>query len=620
MRERQRPRRDFYQICAETYGGTELSGLGITNYDATSQVYHPAASPWNIVRSSIDTVVAKIGKNKPKPTFLTDRGDYKMRRKAKNLERFIDGIFYQIEMYRRAIPILRDACAFGTGIMSLYRRGDKIHAERVFPWEMIMDIADCRYGNPQNVYLVRWVDKSVLAEMFPEHEGSIYTANITTDDVDHVTDYEAAADRVLVTEAWHLPSGPEADDGRHSCIIEGVTLVDEGYTKNYFPFAFLRYKEPIAGFWGNGLGEELQGWQQEINITSERVQQAHYMVGGGIWLVPDGADIVDTELTNGIGMLIHHKPGMPPQYINPEPVHQETYQYLKDLGDFAMKYSGISAMSAQSTKPAGITAAKALQTLDDVETERFNLVGTNYEKFFMDCCDQIVDLAKEIGEEFPDFSVRAPFRKAAINIDWSDVNMERDSFVMQVWPTNLLAKTPAARLQQVQDLFSAGILDRASMLRLLDAPDLNGEDDLASAARDICDEQIDQMMDADPDDAEASYVYPEPYQDLIYALHSAQNHYNLGRLQGAAEANLALLRRYMGDCQRLLTMQNPPPPPANPIQAPMPGVGPTPVVGAPMAPPPMPGAPLPGAMPQAGPPPMPGDAPPQPALGIPPQQ
>ena len=316
---------------------------------------------------------------------------------------------------------------------------------------------------------------------------------------------------------------------------------------------------------------------------SDRVQQAHYATGGQIWLVPDGADIVDTELANGIGVVVHHKPGMPPVNINPSPVSPQTYEYLKDLPDFALKFSGISQMSAQGETPKGLTAAKALQTMSDQEATRFSLLSDAWERFHLDLVEQIIDLCKEIDEEHPGFSVRTGLKNYSIDIKWKDVDLERDKFSIQVWPTNLLPKTPAARMQQVNDLFQAGIIDRAMFLRLLDAPDLSSEQDLESAARDVADEQIEQMIDCDDPDAEGSLQYPEPFQDLVYALHRAQAHYNLGRIQGLDDGHLRLLSEYMRNCKALLDMQNPPPPPPNPggiPGAPQPDVaGPTPLVG-----------------------------------------
>ena len=46
----------------------------------------------NIVHSMISTVFSKIIKNRPRCTFLTSGGDYSMQHKAKQLNRFIQGI------------------------------------------------------------------------------------------------------------------------------------------------------------------------------------------------------------------------------------------------------------------------------------------------------------------------------------------------------------------------------------------------------------------------------------------------------------------------------------------------------------------------------------------------
>ena len=614
IRERARPRRDRYHYYAELYGGTELSGLGLTSYDPNSQVFQPASIGFNAMRNATDTIVAKISKNRPLPMFLTDHGDYGMQKKARKLTQFFEGLFKQIRIYDHTMDVFRDAAVFGTGILAVYRREDKIHVERMFPWECFVDIADGRYASPQNFYTVRWVDKDVLAELFPEHEAVIHTANITTDDLDHVADYEATADRILVTEAWHLPSGPDADDGRHSVIIEGATLLDSKWDKNYFPFAVMRYKSALAGFWGSGLGDEMSGFQAEINLMAERVQQSHYLIGGGIVLVPNGGDIEDADLTNGVGYILRYKQGFKPEWISPDPLNPATYEYLKDLPEYAMKFSGISPMSTQSQKPAGVDSGIALQTLDDIESERFTPLGRSWEELHMEVVRQSIDLCKEIVDDFPDFAVRAPLRRNAVVIDWKSVDMDRDAVIMQVFPVALLAKTPAARLQQVQDLFQAGVIDRTMFLRLLDAPDIGAEEDLEASGRIVADEQIEHMLDAEDPFAEDAYQYPEPFQDLVYALHRAQCHYNLGRVQRLAEANLELLRRYMGDAKFLLEKQFPPPP--APPQGGQPGGAPAgDMAGAPalmgQVPP---GADMTQQMPQA---PMPG-APMGPVGGAPP--
>jgi len=133
--------------------------------------------------------------------------------------------------------------------------------------------------------------------------------------------------------------------------------------------------------------------------------------------------------------------------------------------------------------------------------------------------------------------------------------MARDAIVMQVWPTNLLGRTPAARLQMVNDLFNGGIIDRALYLRLLDAPDVDAETDLATAMQEVADEQIQALLDLDatlsPAKLRAAYAKsrPDAYQDLVYAMHRAQAHICLGKLRGVPGPILDLLRRFIEDAK-----------------------------------------------------------------------
>ena len=43
----------------------------------------------NIVQSCCDTLVNKISKNQPRATFLTDNGDWGMKKKAEQREKFV---------------------------------------------------------------------------------------------------------------------------------------------------------------------------------------------------------------------------------------------------------------------------------------------------------------------------------------------------------------------------------------------------------------------------------------------------------------------------------------------------------------------------------------------------
>lgn len=123
---------------------------------------------YNVVQSVIDTVVSRIGKNRPKPYFLTSNGDYREQRKAKRLNAFCDGLFYEVKAHRKTVEALRDACVWGDGIIHVFMKGGRVQWERVLPFELLVDEVEGVHGAPRQMYRVKDVDRAMLIERFPD--------------------------------------------------------------------------------------------------------------------------------------------------------------------------------------------------------------------------------------------------------------------------------------------------------------------------------------------------------------------------------------------------------------------------------------------------------------------
>lgn len=565
IRENQRPRRQMYQYFASLYGGQDVEGLGLTSYDVTraASIYVPPSQPFNVTRSSVETIVARIAKERPLPQVTTEQGDYSAWKKSKRMTKALEGGFEFLKVFRTTPCLARDACTFGTGVAKLWREDDKPCIERVFPWEIVVDIADARYGAPRSMYYQKWYDKGVLLDRAEAWGASadaldtIITARSDGSDFDdQFIDEEDRYDRVMVTECWHLRSGPKAKDGRHVIALanaasgQAITLVDEPYERDVFPFVFLKYKEPLAGFWGDSLAQEMSGYQIEINLVSERVRSAHYMVGTGMWLVPEGSDVMEQDLDNSVAPIVYYKPGFKPEHINPDPVSPQTYQWLMDLRQIAPQDSGINEQAMHGTKPPGIIAAKALQSLKDDTSERSAMFSQAWDALHEDIGNHLVDMFCDIAEEHKDFSLRTKTRRGFKQYTWTDVALPRDAFSLSTQATSMLAHTPSGRLQQVYDLFNSKVISRVLFLKLLDAPDIDAETDLESAPAALVDEQIETMLDSD--DPQRDYQSPLPIMDLTYALHRAQCSWAFAKMRGAPDDVLDMLVDYMDDCRSLL--------------------------------------------------------------------
>jgi hypothetical protein len=605
IRSRSKPRREMYRAFMEAYGTLEMETMGLQAAGNTDGHYLAPTLPRNVVRGGVETVIARIGRDHPLPQVYTASGSYSDQKRAQRMSQALEGGFQNLKVHLETKRSLRDASIVGTGVLKVWEDGESAHVERVFPWELDVDRHDAREGKPRSIYQTKWYDREVLTELCEGWVGekefkkrgladAIEKAGVFDADMASMGADEDKERRIQVVEAWRLPSGKKTEDGRHAIVIDGATLFEEEYDAPRFPFAFMRYKDPIAGLWGDALAAELYGWQVEINMMSERVRVAHYMTMTGTWLVYEGSDVLDVDITNDIGTIIRTKKGLEPQHINPDAVSNQTYQYMESLTPGALADAGISQLSAQSQKPGGDWSGKALDALDDAETGRFATVSQNWENFHIEIGELLLSAYARLAEENKGLTIKLFKARRSKALKWTDFALDPDDITVQVFSTNMLAKTPQSRLKQVMDLFNAKVIDRDLFLRLSGNPDLESETDLTSSMKELADEQIEWMLDADDPSLPEAYQAPTPFQDLTYALHRAQCHWCFGVMKNVPPDNLELLQQYMEDCKALLDAQNAPAPGAAPAGAAAPGPP-----GAPSGPGMGPSGPT---MPGAGPP------------------
>jgi hypothetical protein len=552
-------------IHMQLYSNMEMSGLTPHLYSIPVAKVNGSNTPnvkLNIIHSQISTLASKITKNKPKPSFLTLGGDWGDRKKAKQLEKFVDGLFYQTDFYNVASKVFIDSLVFDLGALKIYDEGNKICAERVFPNELKVDDADGMYGKPRQLHQVKFVNVEVLKAKFPDKTAAIDGAI-----QEEFGTGRSIAPFIEVAESWHLASEENGSDGKHVISIDGATLLMEDYELNDFPFVFLRWTDKLLGFFGQGLAEQLAGIQLEINKVLKTIQLSTHLCSVPTWLVESSSKINKAHITNQIGSILEYSI-TPPQLITPNAVSPELFNHLQFLIEQAYQMSGVSQLSAQSRKPAGLNSGAALREYDDIESERFLLTGKMYEQFCMDTAKRMIDCAKRIYDEEGEFEVKIAGKNNVETIDWGSINLEEDSYMMQIFPISFLPSTPAGKLETIKEMFQAGLLtSKEEAAMLLDFPDTDKMFSMAKAPIELIDMMIEKMLDP----TEPEYMSPDVIGNLELAKSRAQMAYQVARTQGAYQTNLDLLQRFITECMELLKATQQPPTPA-PQQAPTGGM------------------------------------------------
>lgn len=557
------PRQTQFQISARLYGNVNLMGLNGLSYTKVGTVSQHSIKDrvtFNAVQSVIDTVVAKMAKNKPKPLFLTSGGDYKIQRRAKKLDKFCEGIFYENDAYAKGPEALRDAEVWGDGIIHVYEDHGRVKWERVISSELKVDTIEAFYGQPRQMHRVKTMDRGVLLDSFPEKRKAILEANNATGELSGV--YANIADQIAVVESWHLPSGPDAKDGFHCICMEEEELFSEDYTKDFFPFAILHSSKRLYGYWGQGAAERLQSIQLEINKILWVIQRSMHLHGTYRVWIKTGSKLPKEHINNDIGAVLVSDEM--PQYLSSPFIPQEYFAHLVTLKNQAFEQEGVSQLSATSKKPEGLDSGKALREYNNIESDRFTVLGQQYEKFFLDLAKLSIACAKDIYSREGKYEVRVPGKKFIESIDWKDIDLEDDEYTMKIFPVSSLPSDPAGRLQTIQEYMSAGILSVRQGRRLLDFPDIEQIEDLANAREEYLHTILEKIVD------EGLYTVPEPEDDLQLANELALEYYAQGKNQNLEEEKLEMLRRFRDQIGILQQKALPTPMPApgvNPPQA-----------------------------------------------------
>lgn len=524
----------------------------------------------NMIRSCCDTVHAEIIQSRPRPMFLTAGGDFTLRRKGERMGKFIEGVFSETDFDDIASQCALDALVCGYGAVRIDEQDGRVCLERVLPYELWVDRRDGYYGHPRAIYLTRWVDRQVLIELYPDSAEQIKASHDVLDQSWRWEDAEN--DQVCVVEAWHLPSGKDSGDGRHVIAVSGATLYDEEWTSQTFPFAFLRWKRPTAGFYPRGLADELRKLQRALNVATadiEEGQEAHTHTKVGI---ERGSKINKGHFTSDAKTFIEFDRNPPVPIVFPA-VAPEVYNWVKQLVDWCFQISGTSQAASRSEKQAGVVSGVAVRMTADLQSKRFISFARSYERFYIDTAREIVRMMERLSDEDASYDVVFRAKSHVEKIGWGDVKLDEGSYALQVWPTNLLPSTPQGRLETIMDMLNSGFADKLGIpgeqiLKLMDFPDTEAVFSTVTAAWELVEKLLEKMLDA------GDYSAPEPFYNLSLCVLVAVRHYMQWRLWDVPEDRMDLLRQWISDCKALM------PPPAPPAAPPVAPPGPAPDAGA----------------------------------------
>lgn len=541
VKEQQRDRSQMNIQHARLYGNNDLASFSGRDYSMSLVQNATSRVAINVVESSTDTLSSKIAKSKPAPSFQTSGGSWTMQRKARQLSKFMRAVFYETQVYTVAVLQFLMACVFGTGALKIFLNAEgRLEIENAFVDELYVENVDAKYGKPRQLWQRRLISKDVLLDLFGDDPAKVEAIEAAKSPEDSAGE-NVFNDQIEVWEAWHLRSGKDAKDGCHTIAIEGCELFGEEWELGMFPFAFLKFKPRVLGFWGKGVAEILTGQQVSINRTLRSIEEQLRRKGRGRIFTQIGSKILPSHLTNGIADIIQYL-GHPPIVDNANAVAAEDYNWLQTQIKQAFQEVGVSQLSAAMQKPSGLDAQVAIREFTDIESERFALLSQAWDQNFLNIAEICIALVSE--SKGKGYKARLPNKKYVVEMDWKDIDLKRDDFIMQMFPVSSLPNHPGERYQKLTEMKADGVIDLAEFRRLLDFPDLEASANLGNAVLDDALAVVGYILD----DATPHLEMPDQYQNMDVLISVANASLLYAKHHGAEDDRLDMLRQLIDAC------------------------------------------------------------------------
>lgn len=398
----------------------------------------------NVIKSAIDSIVSKISTAHCRPFVNTVKGSFKTIQICKQLQIFFDYFFEEKNIPSKIVSALLNACVFDKGHIYIDETSGDILS--VVPWNVYTRQSEG--DDPKSCY-IEFPNKSV--DSFDE-----VTFGLLTDDekktlyvnVGYFYDAKTRTKAILVNRS-----------------IRKIFEIEF----SEIPLVTIHYTNPIIGNGCLSVADMLRGIQKEIDELMKRISDASVLNPALTFFVSNASSIKVGQLNNKVGNIVQYNApiGERPVETASNPFIADQYITLLDnLMEKAYNMVGISQLSAQGKKPAGLDSGVALATQADIESDRFQVLLDQYIQMFTDTAKKIIKVFEKTKD------VVEPSRYA-LRITWGEVSKEYDKMRIQFSCADSLSKDPSEKLKQLQTLAQAGIIPATQIASLLELPDIN---------------------------------------------------------------------------------------------------------------------------------------------------
>lgn len=549
----------------------------------------PEQSTNNRAKAAIDTLASQIFSTNQRARFLVVDGNYRQRRRARELQTFTDGLVLELKLHalRKRAGMDASILESGVGCITFYRKDGRCAAERALATEFSISPRDGLInGQPRTLYRHRPMPRDVMEADCKGDEAALAAIKAAP----RVTTGEPGDD-IDVYEAWHLPSGEGTDDGWHVMAVDAPDgcIVAEKYDKPFHETVFFPLEGKFTTAWGLSLMTQARKLQCRINANDYRSERITKLFASGHLYLNKASNVKKSSLTNEIGSVWEGNAPMAEAmgYLQFQGATADIEAKIERDGQRIFENLGVNQAMSQATTDSSIDASGAAKREDKATSGQRNAERQQrWEQFHIDCvrvalsivrdCVTKTDAGKDRkkAKSAGSYKVATPGRRGLTITDWKDVAIDEKDYILEIKPANPIPTEPAGLVAFGQQMIELGAWKPERLAGYLQDLDADGRTNRQMSAERNLEKTYEALLYD-----KAAAAMPDEFTNYSLALEIGTEYLEQGKEDGVPEKHLERVRRYMKKCKALAkaaaaAMQPPPAPSAAPPIAGSPSGGP----------------------------------------------
>lgn len=470
---------EYFNVCRKNLMAYSGNYFGNKARQTDSLEYLPAkrTSKYSVnhIYEMTENLVSKMTRIKPAVEVLPANDEFEDKNSAKAVTLLMKHLWYINDVDRLLQKVHRHKYIFGNAYLCIkwnpnigdlhpdyvllkekgqlnklpkgapVRTGD-VDYETILPWNVLVEPL-VEYEKTKSVILKENMHIEDLKAKYPEHANALKLSKTVSEFNLSSLKEEVKAKHINVY-SFYYKADEHLVEGKKIVFTNDLILEDGelGYSHGDFPIERLTDLDIPGTLNGVSRYQQALILQNAHNNLSQSIMKNEFLMSAPKWVMPRGACKLE-QLGNGRTIIQYQGP-VAPQMVQMNPTSPTTFNFRDKTEAEIGQIMGVHQVS-RGEPPKGITAAVALQFLNEQETERGISDIAKHNVFIVELSKKSIAVAGDYYQIEDGRMLRVLGKENKYMIKYFDsANLHKD-YDVRIQNSSALPQSKAARMERI---------------------------------------------------------------------------------------------------------------------------------------------------------------------------